>query len=184
MPLPPRIIRPTLPIWTPTAGSLMRGRSGGPPVGTMLPADDRYGYRSDGGDGAWCLPYWHSVRLWVGCVSKVGMPNSKAKPRFSRESGFRWVLRWWAHLDSNQEPWDYESPALTVELWARPGTAPGVKGPRRCPRSRWCPNSVHSAEGQPTVPRDVRVHDGKAAGLVLPHGSGHATPPERRAQGT
>jgi hypothetical protein len=26
---------------------------------------------------------------------------------------------WWAHLDSNQEPTDYESAALTVELWAR-----------------------------------------------------------------
>ena len=26
---------------------------------------------------------------------------------------------WWAHLDSNQGPTDYESAALTAELWAR-----------------------------------------------------------------
>ena len=25
----------------------------------------------------------------------------------------------WVHLDLNQEPRDYESPALTVELWTR-----------------------------------------------------------------
>ena len=29
---------------------------------------------------------------------------------------------WWAHLDSNQEPTDYESAALTVELWALSGS--------------------------------------------------------------
>gem|GEM_PF-6740313 len=27
--------------------------------------------------------------------------------------------QWWAHQDSNLEPTDYESAALTVELWAR-----------------------------------------------------------------
>ena len=27
--------------------------------------------------------------------------------------------RWWAHQDLNLEPTDYESAALTVELWAR-----------------------------------------------------------------
>ena len=26
---------------------------------------------------------------------------------------------WWAHQDLNLEPTDYESAALTVELWAR-----------------------------------------------------------------
>ena len=26
---------------------------------------------------------------------------------------------WWAHQDSNLEPKDYESSALTIELWAR-----------------------------------------------------------------
>ena len=28
----------------------------------------------------------------------------------------RWTDRWWAHQDSNLEPKDYESSALTVEL--------------------------------------------------------------------
>ena len=28
---------------------------------------------------------------------------------------------WWAHQDSNLEPKDYESSALTIELWARAG---------------------------------------------------------------
>ena len=27
--------------------------------------------------------------------------------------------KWWAHKDLNLEPTDYESAALTVELWAR-----------------------------------------------------------------
>lgn len=26
------------------------------------------------------------------------------------------IMSWWAHQDSNLEPRDYESPALTVEL--------------------------------------------------------------------
>ena len=30
------------------------------------------------------------------------------------------VCKWWAHQDLNLEPTDYESAALTVELWARP----------------------------------------------------------------
>ena len=29
-----------------------------------------------------------------------------------------WVSFLWAHRDSNPEPTDYESAALTVELWA------------------------------------------------------------------
>src|SRR5687768_4649039 len=28
-------------------------------------------------------------------------------------------MQWWAHQDSNLEPKDYESSALTIELWAR-----------------------------------------------------------------
>jgi hypothetical protein len=32
--------------------------------------------------------------------------------------GMMWVA-WWAHQDLNLEPTDYESAALTVELWAR-----------------------------------------------------------------
>ena len=33
-----------------------------------------------------------------------------------REHGHLWTVVWWAHQDSNLEPRDYESPALTVEL--------------------------------------------------------------------
>lgn len=40
--------------------------------------------------------------------------QSKEVLRYRRER-FVW-LRWWAHQDSNLEPRDYESPALTVEL--------------------------------------------------------------------
>ena len=29
------------------------------------------------------------------------------------------IITWWARLDSNQRPRDYESPALTAELRAR-----------------------------------------------------------------
>jgi hypothetical protein len=29
------------------------------------------------------------------------------------------MVQWWAHQDSNLEPKDYESSALTIELWAR-----------------------------------------------------------------
>src|SRR5215831_19165415 len=32
-------------------------------------------------------------------------------------------MRWWAHQDLNLEPTDYESAALTVELWARKKTS-------------------------------------------------------------
>lgn len=33
------------------------------------------------------------------------------------------MLRWWAHQDSNLELAGYEPAALTVELWARKGSA-------------------------------------------------------------
>gem|GEM_PF-4272416 len=39
--------------------------------------------------------------------------KDNANPR--RKTGF---FREWAHRDSNPEPTDYESAALTVELWA------------------------------------------------------------------
>ena len=35
---------------------------------------------------------------------------------------------WWAHQDLNLEPTDYESAALTVELWARKLNLAGVWG--------------------------------------------------------
>lgn len=31
-------------------------------------------------------------------------------------ASFKALFGWWAHQDSNLEPRDYESPALTVEL--------------------------------------------------------------------
>ena len=40
--------------------------------------------------------------------------------RFMEVSGTsNFPTRWWAHQDLNLEPTDYESAALTVELWAR-----------------------------------------------------------------
>ena len=39
-------------------------------------------------------------------------PTANRRPRFSG-------LKWWAHSDLNRGPSDYESPALTAELWAR-----------------------------------------------------------------
>ncbi|VXA91440.1 hypothetical protein LUTEI9C_10001 [Luteimonas sp. 9C] len=53
------------------------------------------------------------------CASTV-----KAAPRLYTH-GVEWILRrrrdgmwltWWAHQDSNLEPKDYESSALTIEL--------------------------------------------------------------------
>ena len=43
-------------------------------------------------------------------VSSAGWP----RPR-----GDLFCERWWAHSDLNRGPSDYESPALTAELWAR-----------------------------------------------------------------
>ena len=33
-----------------------------------------------------------------------------------------WVICWWAQTDLNRRPSDYESPALTAELWAQSGS--------------------------------------------------------------
>ena len=42
---------------------------------------------------------------------------------------------WWAHQDSNLEPQDYESFALTIELWARKESSGNVLSPEpRCQR--------------------------------------------------
>ena len=35
---------------------------------------------------------------------------------FPDYAGLHWTMKWWAHQDSNLEPKDYESSALTVEL--------------------------------------------------------------------
>jgi hypothetical protein len=38
--------------------------------------------------------------------------------------------RWWAHQDLNLEPTDYESAALTVELWAHETQSSIFTGPQ------------------------------------------------------
>ncbi len=43
----------------------------------------------------------------------------KEIPTLQEEMRARSALIWWAHQDLNLEPTDYESAALTVELWAR-----------------------------------------------------------------
>ena len=51
--------------------------------------------------------------------------NTPTGPHFAGENGLLALsssparTRWWAHQDSNLEPKDYESSALTIELWAR-----------------------------------------------------------------
>lgn len=46
-------------------------------------------------------------------------PKSLYFQKISAFIGLHRMLNWWAHQDSNLEPKDYESSALTVELWAR-----------------------------------------------------------------
>jgi hypothetical protein len=49
-----------------------------------------------------------------GVTGKAGRRRRPGKAGKGRED-------WWAQQDSNLQPRDYESPALTVELWARAG---------------------------------------------------------------
>ncbi len=35
-------------------------------------------------------------------------------------------MKWWAQRDLNPRPSDYESPALTTELWAQPAWNQGI----------------------------------------------------------
>ena len=42
---------------------------------------------------------------------------------------FQGIGWWWAHSDLNRGPSDYESPALTAELWARPQWGPNRRSP-------------------------------------------------------
>ena len=48
-----------------------------------------------------------------GYPSKIGQTGQTL---MDRANGRLWIVVWWAHQDSNLEPRDYESPALTVEL--------------------------------------------------------------------
>lgn len=50
------------------------------------------------------------------CRWTVKQPKSPIPLALLDIPGLRWTSMWWAHQDSNLEPRDYESPALTVEL--------------------------------------------------------------------
>ena len=51
-----------------------------------------------------------------GCRWTVKRRKNPMLPALLDIPGLRWTSMWWAHQDSNLEPRDYESPALTVEL--------------------------------------------------------------------
>lgn len=51
-----------------------------------------------------------------GCRWTVKRPKSLIPLALLDIPGLLWTSMWWAHQDSNLEPRDYESPALTVEL--------------------------------------------------------------------
>jgi hypothetical protein len=53
----------------------------------------------------------HTGRLWTVSGFKTGYLCS-----FLDIVGCCWTSGWWAHEDSNLEPKDYESSALTIEL--------------------------------------------------------------------
>ena len=60
-----------------------------------------------------CRPtFSHGARLYKDKAGEVNRKRAIARVQRKGKS-------WWARLDSNQEPTDYESAALTVELRAR-----------------------------------------------------------------
>src|ERR1700686_1050172 len=61
---------------------------------------------------------------------------------------------WWARLDSNQEPTDYESAALTVELRA-PRFPYLTHSPQRCGARPACAGCQEDAQPVTTVTRHV-----------------------------
>src|SRR6266496_2714771 len=71
------------------------------------------------------LLFW--VSYLRGLKSGINLPRSQTlenKPNqedcwLAAEERENWTMAWWAHQDLNLEPTDYESAALTVELWAR-----------------------------------------------------------------
>ena len=77
--------------------------------------------------------------------------------KIGTEEPFRHYLKsapfanWWAHKDSNLEPTDYESAALTVELWAPVYNSSINKNLQTSSFLAvlficlWCPNSVQIA---------------------------------------
>lgn len=60
-------------------------------------------------------------KVWI-LLDQVRLNRTKKRPNtllfqdISAFIGRHRIINWWAHQDSNLEPRDYESPALTVEL--------------------------------------------------------------------
>ena len=86
-----------------------------------------------------CATRGHSAMVASGAESARAISGCLARPRsdYSFLEIISWPFRpnyafshskknrrpsWWAHQDSNLEPKDYESSALTIELWARAGS--------------------------------------------------------------
>ena len=70
---------------------------------------------------AGCWPRYSPVDFWALEAEMSFEPRSNGKFKLTARNSRLEVL-WWARLDSNQEPTDYESAALTVELRARSKT--------------------------------------------------------------
>lgn len=71
------------------------------------------------------LPFWAKAKAMQGSSSgsrgktflrPLGEQLHSNLPALSDIPGLHWTSMWWAHQDSNLEPKDYESSALTVEL--------------------------------------------------------------------
>ena len=60
-------------------------------------------------------------------AQRVAEKKSGGGRGFGKFSDQMMRLNWWAQSDSNQQPRDYESPALTIELWARPADFAGYR---------------------------------------------------------
>ena len=60
------------------------------------------------------LQYW--LEFWIHAPTAT-QGQYRAEPYPNRVLALvRWTDKWWAYQDSNLEPKDYESSALTVEL--------------------------------------------------------------------
>ena len=69
-------------------------------------------------------PYSRATRIWVDDAGLRRTNFSIIRRKFNHLPDYAGRCRtstWWAHQDSNLEPKDYESSALTIELWARTG---------------------------------------------------------------
>ena len=63
------------------------------------------------------------------------------------------MVVWWAHQDLNLEPTDYESAALTVELWAREVQSSTFTGHSAGSQDYW--EACH--QKRTTMPVDIRA---------------------------